>query len=341
MIDPTSQQTRFYAGDELLAVYNNGGNTFTEFHVGGMNLLGGYAPGANGTNDGPPVAGHPAPYPFGQIGGGAYSQWEGFWAGYNYVDRRWGAWTGVNGNPGAVRSFEVAADGADAIDVHVVSEVGWNGTALFECDVHYRVTRAGIGVRSDVHALSDLEPQGVADLGGQLLMAQADSDVDPALPLDSSQPSQYFRMAFDDYLQDIDPYPPYNVATPSNMYDDTEVASPPEQALHALPNTALVPAGRAVTYTSTLGRADRAWNVALRVDLVRSSIPPLEYYCEVNGARDYLNFVYTPAIGSNRAASVQTVAAGTRWRLYGDLRPWNGTDATVLATLPLLSDPLP
>ncbi len=102
VIDAPGQQTRFYAGEELLAVYNNAGNTFTEFRVHGMNVLGGYAPGANGTNDGPPVAGHPAPYPFGQIGGGTYSQWEGFWAGYNYVDMRWGAWTGVNGNPEAV-----------------------------------------------------------------------------------------------------------------------------------------------------------------------------------------------------------------------------------------------
>ena len=125
------------------------------------------------------------------------------------------------------------------------------------------------------------------------------------------------------------------------MYTDTEVLAPPEQVLHALPDTALVPAGRTVTYASTLGRADRPWNVALRVDLARSSVPPLEYYCEVNGARDYLNFLYSPAIGANRDASVRTVPAGTSWRLYGELRPWKGADPTVLATLPFLSDPLP
>lgn len=88
-----------------------------------------------------------------------------------------------------------------------------------------------------------------------------------------------------------------------------------------------------------MGRPGSDINLALRVDVKRSTLPALEYYCEYNGERDYLNYLYSTAIGSNRATT--TVAGGTTWTLYGDLRPWQGADPQILYGLPMLSTVAP
>jgi hypothetical protein len=338
---PADELTWFFADGELLALYDNAGNTFIELWVDGANLIGGFDPGLDRSNLGPAQLGHGPGYPFGRLDSPAsgYGRWEGFWAGFNYIDVRWLRWTGLNGNPDARRGFEVSPAGDGALDVHVTTEASWRITPLFRCDVHYLLTRAGIGVRSQVEVLAELQPLGWDDTGGQLLMTQVDSDLDPALPYDRSQPSQYLQLALDGHLQELDPYPPYNTITPSNIYADQEIPDPPEARVHPLPDGARVTTTAPVSYLTALGRQDRAAGLALRVDRVRSSLPELEFYSELNGERDYLNYLYSAALGENRAT--QVVPAGTTWQLYGDLRPWTGTDPTVLGGLPLLSDALP
>ena len=221
--DPANELTWFFADGELLALYGNAGNTFVELWVGGANLLGGFDPGLDRSNLGPARPGHAGGYPFGRLDSAAtgYGRWEGFWAGFNYIDARWLYWTGLNGNPDARRGFEVAQAG-DAFDVHVTTEVAKGLTPLFRCDVHYLLGRTGIGVRSQVEVVAELQPLGWDDTGGQLLMTQVDTDLDPALPYDRSQPSQYFQLALDGRLQELDPFPPYNTITPSNIYADQE-----------------------------------------------------------------------------------------------------------------------
>ncbi|MDD5571880.1 MAG: T9SS type A sorting domain-containing protein, partial [Bacteroidales bacterium] len=81
-------------------------------------------------------------------------------------------------------------------------------------------------------------------------------------------------------------------------------------------------------------RPDTNHNVALSVDIDNSTLPPLEYYCEYNGERDYLNFLFSAAIGNNR--TVKTVNGGTIWSLYGDMLPWNGTNPADIYEIPLL-----
>ncbi len=339
--DPEHHATWFFADGVLLALYNNLGNTFPEFWVDGVNIIGGYDPVGSATNWGPPVKGHRAGYPYGQFDavGFAYGEWQGFWSGYNYIDQRWNTWAGVNGNPGAARSFTVQPTADGRLDVHVVTEVaGPDGQPLYGCDVHYYVSRSGIGVRNDVTVLSDLEPWGYGDSGAQFMMTQADSDIDPDLPLDREQPDQYFQLALDGFVQDLDPYPPYGQYTPSVEYADLEWISPPYFQMHELPGGALVPADAPKSYLSVMGRKSRAINVAMRVDQARSTLPQLEYYCEINGFRDYLNFVYSAALGWNGPAVVPT---GTQWRLYGDLLPWTGTDPEALRSIPMLSDGIP
>lgn len=332
--------TWFFADGELLALFNNQGNTFPEFWVDGVNVIGGYAPAGGATNWGPPVKGHPAGYPYGQFDAAAYAYgpWEGFWSGYNYIDTRWGRWIGPNGNPGATRSFDVQPTSDGRLDAHLVAEIDGEGMSLYALDVHYYVSKAGIGVRDDVTVLSDLLPWGFGDTGAQFLMTQADSDIDPALPLDRNQPDQYFQLAFDGTVQDIDPFPPYGKYSPSVEYTDAENLAPPYFRQYGLPGGALVPTDLPRTYLTAMGRKSRAVNLALRVDQARSTLPQLEYYCEVNGFRDYFNYDYSAALGWN---GPDVIPAGTRWRLYGDLLPWMGADPDALRAIPLLSDGIP
>jgi len=144
----------------------------------------------------------------------------------------------------------------------------------------------------------------------------------------------YYSLALNDTVVSIAPFPPYNAITPSNIYADQNIPSPPQQQVHALPNTALVPSTQTIAFISPMGRPSRNVNLALRIDVSRSTLPPLEYYCEYNGERDYLNFLLSPAIGANR--TTQTVPKGTTWVIYGDLIPWKGNDPKVLYTLPML-----
>jgi hypothetical protein len=338
--DPKHGVTWFFADGEVLALYNNRGNTFIEFWSGGVNVIGGYARGEGKTNWGPPVKGHGAGYPYGQIDTSTftYGEWEGFWSGYNYIDTRWGHWAGVNGNPSAQRSFDVQPTSDGRLDVHVMTEVDSEGMRLYACDVHYYVSKDGIGVRNDVTVLSDLYPWGMGDSGAQFLMTQADSDVDPALPLDGSQPDQYFQLASHGWVQNLDPYPPYGKYTPSVEYSDQEALWAPDFRMYALPDGALVPTAETTPYLTVMGRQSRAVNLALRVDQSRSTLPQLEYYCEINGERDYVNYDFSAALGWNGPAMI---SAGTKWQLYGDLLPWTGTDPEVLGSTPMLSDGIP
>ncbi len=337
--ETTSDKTFVYNNGQLLAVYNHAGNTFTDFWVNGVNLIGGFDGGAPGTttNSGSPIKGHSPEYPFGhRDANGNMLPWEGFWSGFNYMDKRWMVWTGVPGNGFAQASFSVDQSRDDLVTIHVVTVVpaaGWPDP-LFQCQVDYFVSPRGIGVKNVVTIFKDLQPLGPDDTGGQLIMTQVECDLDPAQPYaQGNQPDLYYQLACNNSTVPLNPFPPYNAITPSNIYSDQNVPSPPadpSQAVHPIPNTSLVPAGDSLAYISPIGRPSRDLNLAPRVDLVRSSLPPLEYYCEYNGERDYLNLLLSPAIGGNRAAQYQTVLAGTQWILYGDLMPWWGTDPSIL-----------
>jgi len=335
--DAATNRHIIYRGSKTLAVYNHAGNTFTEFWYQGVNMLGGFSSGTAGSNSGGAAVGHSADYPFGWVApGGGKPQWEGFWAGFGYVDATTKTWIGVAGNPFAEQAFSITPMGDDLLDVHVTLLV----FPLYVCDVHYYVSAKGIGVRSDIYVYTKLYPLGYDDTGGQFLMTQVDVDLDPAQPYAAgSQGALYYTLAMDGLYEDIDPFPPYNQFTPSNIYADQYVPGPPSHAVHPLPDTARVPMGNPVSYLTPLERPDRRQNLALRIDLSRSSLPDLEYYLEYNGERDYLNYLYSAAIGVNRG--IPEVPAGTIWRLYGELRPWTGSDPSPLEWLPMLSDIAP
>ncbi len=358
-VDGVAQVHRFYADGTLLAVYDHASNTFTQLIVDGVNVIGGFSSAGADTNYGPSAAGHSADYPFGRLDAPGTSEskgrWEGFWSGFGFMNAATSAWEGVNGNPGAVKSLEVTtATAGGPIDLHVVSEVTSSAdpaNPMFHCDVHYYVSTKGIGVSNTTTFLKTVLPFGNDDTGGQLLMTQADVDLDPApsstpgYPYPYShekadQKSLYWKLAYDEGVQDIDSFPPYSMDTPSNISSETESppGTDPSVATHGLPNTARVSTTQPFTFLSPFDRPDRDLNLALRVDLVRSTLPPLEYYCEVNGERDYFNYLYSAAVGFNRGIAIQ---AGTVWHLYGDLLPWHGSDPEVLRSIPLLSDAAP
>jgi len=333
-------QTRVYNDGQLLAVYNQAGNTFIEFWFAGVNVLGGFSSGTPGSNAGGASKGHSSDYPFGwQDGFGGKPQWEGFWAGFNYMDQRWKYWQGVAGNPFAQQSFKITQPSSGLVQLHVVTKVGPANDPLFQCEVDYFIRPSGIGVKNVVTVLRELQPIGYDDTGGQLMMTQIDCDLDPGQPYDQShQPDLYYKLALNGNIVNIDPFPPtggYNTITPSNIYADQNIPAPAEKRVNPLPNTALVPSGESIAFISPMQRPGRNVNVALRIDLVRSTLPELEYYCEYNGERDYLNYLFSPAIGLNR--TVQTVAQGTKWVVYGDMVVWAGNDPSVLSIIPMLS----
>jgi len=336
----TGGKTYIYNCGQPLAVYNNGGNTFTEFWYEGVNLIGGFCGGPPGTtvNTGGAMKGHSPEYPFGhRTAGGDRLPWEGFWSGFNYMDKTQLIWIGMPGNPLAQTSFEIEQPRQDLVILHVGTRVpfSWVPDPLFECDVDYFVTPDGIGVRNEIKVFKQLEPLGWDDTGGQFIMTQAECDLDPAQPYaQANQPDLYYKLACNDNLLSIDPFPPYNQITPSNIYADHDTPAPPANRVHPIPNTSLVPVGETMAFISPLVRPSRNLNLALRVDLAHSTLPRLEYYCEYNGERDYLNFLLSPAIGQNRVNT--TVPAGTNWVLYGDLVPWKGTNPNVLRTMPWL-----
>jgi glycosidase len=335
--DPAAELTWIFADGELLALFNNHGNTFIEFWVGGVNVIGGYDPAPGWTNWGPAQKGHSPGYPFGQFVGGEYWPWEGFYAGFNIMDPRWKGFLGVTGGPHAF-DVQVAADGR--LDLHTFDQIARDGLPLYDLDVHYYVSRQGIGVRDDVQIRSDLSTWGGGDTGGQFLMTQADSDLDPALPYDRElQPDQYFQLGVDGAIVDLDPFPPYGRYSPSNEYTDMDYRPDGDEFhMQALPGGALVAEGQGMSYVTAMGRRSRATNLALRVDQLRSTLPPMEHYCEINGERDYLNFNFNAALGWNGPSMVP---GGVAWRLYGDLLPWSGTDPEVLRGIPMLSDGIP
>ncbi len=357
-VDGVAQVHRFYADGTLLAVYDHTSNTFTQLIVDGVNVIGGFSSAGPDTNDGPSAAGHSADYPFGRLDAPGASEskgrWEGFWAGFGFVNTATGFWEGVNGNPGAAKSLDVTATAGGPLDLHAVSEVTSSAdpaNPMFRCDVHYYLSTKGIGVSSTTTFLKTVVPAGNDDTGGQLLMTQADVDLDPAASSTpgypypyshekADQPSLYWKLAYDEGVQDIDSFPPYSKWTPSNIYSETETppGTDPSVASHGLPNSAVVPTTHPFTFLSPFDRPDRDLNLALRVDLVRSTLPQLEYYCEVNGERDYFNYLYSANVGYNRGTNIP---AGTVWHLYGDLLPWRGSDPGVLRSIPLLSDVAP
>jgi len=54
-----------------------------------------------------------------------------------------------------------------------------------------------------------------------------ETDLDPALPYDREhQADQYFDLAMDGHVEPIDPFPPYNYWSPSNIYTDHEYDDP-------------------------------------------------------------------------------------------------------------------
>jgi hypothetical protein len=336
----TNGKTTIYNCGKILAVYNNAGNTFTEFRVNGVNLIGGFCGGAPGTtlNSGSPIQGHSPEYPFGhRDGAGNMLQWEGFWSGFNYIDKRWMTWAGVPGNFLSQVQFTIDQPRPDLVRIHVVTRIpfSFSPDPLLQCEVDYFVTASGIGVKNVVTVFQELQPLGPDDTGGQLIMTQVDCDLDPGQPyLQASQPDLYYQLVCNDNVVVIDPFPPYNTITPSNIYADQNIAAPPEQVVHPVPNTSLVPAGETLAFISPMARPSRDLNLALRIDIAQSALPPLEYYCEYNGERDYLNYLLSPAIGLNRP--VQTVPAATQWILYGDLVPWGGPNPNVLRSIPWL-----
>lgn len=319
-----------------LAVYNHAGNTFSEFHYEGVNLIGGFCAGSPGTtsNVGGAMSGHSPEYPFGhRDASGSMLPWEGFWAGFNYIDQRWMVWAGVPGNALAQCSFTVNQPRDDLVVLHVVTQVPFCFDPLFQCEVDYFIRPDGIGVKNVVTVLKELQPFGYDDTGGQFLMTQVECDLDPARPYTmSEQPGLYFKLALNDQIVDIDPFPPYNPITPSHIYaDGANTAS----GYSPLPNSALVPPGDDRAFIAPMTRPGRDLNLALRIDIAHSTLPLLEYYCEYNGERDYLNYLVSPAIGKNRPSQA-IVAAGTQWVMYGDLVPWKGSDPGVLRTIPWL-----
>ncbi|MFQ5479637.1 MAG: hypothetical protein ACE5E4_13590, partial [Candidatus Binatia bacterium] len=187
---------------ETIAIYRHRGNTFVEFRHEGVNLLGGFSGSDNKTNHGGSKKGHGGGYPFGWLDSkGRRQEWAGFWAGYAYLDRRWGFWEGVPGNPFAEQSHELRRVRPDCIELHVVTKVGPLKNPLFQCNVYYYVSPAGIGVKSAVKVLRRLEPVGFDDTGGQLIMTQIDCDLDPSKPYTrKGQMSLYYRLALDKEL---------------------------------------------------------------------------------------------------------------------------------------------
>lgn len=328
-------QTHVYNHNKLLAVYNNEGNTFTQFWYEGENLIGGFSSGTANSNKGSPIKGHSPDYPFGWIdSNGNKPQWLGFWAGFSYVDKRWSGWFGINGNAGSLKNFTIDNPDPSQLFFNVSTQINryWIFYPLFKCQVTYAITPDGIGVKSIVIVLNDLEPKGDWDLGGQLLMTQLECDLDPKImpPYSSSnQPDLYYQLTMDHAVIAIDPFPPYKVpATPSNMYSEMEI-----------PNQALVPMQSSMAILSPVGRPSRSVQLALRIDLKRSKLPPLEYYCEYNGERDYLNYLFSPAISTNSA--INKIPKGTQWILYGDLIPWKGKDPKTLFKKAMISDIIP
>ncbi len=322
-------ETSFYNCEQLLAVYNHSGNTFTEFRFNGVNLIGGFCGGAPGTtvNGGAAIPGHSPEYPFGhRDANGTRLQWEGFWSGFNYMDKRWLFWTGVPGNPLAQCSHSISQPRTDLIVLHVVTQVPFCLDPLFQCEVDYFVTRRGIGVKNTITVLKELQPLGYDDTGGQFLMTQVECDLDPAQPyLQANQVDLYYQLVLNDTVIALNPFPPYNTITPSNIYADGAAAG---VGMYPLPNTALAASNEKMAFLCPMGRPSRNMNLALRIDVEHSTLPALEYYCEYNGERDYLNYLFSPAIGVNRPT--QVVPAGTSWFLCGDLVPWSGSDPTVL-----------
>ncbi|HSW46179.1 MAG TPA: hypothetical protein VLM89_11480 [Phycisphaerae bacterium] len=328
-------KTYIYNCGQLLAVYNHAGNTFTDFWVEGVNLIGGFCGGAPGSasNSGGATKGHSAEYPFGhRDANGNMLQWQGFWSGFNYMDKRWMLWSGVPGNPLAQCSSTIDQPRDDLVVLHVVTQVPFCFDPFYQCEVDYFISPKGIGVRNVITVYKELQPLGYDDTGGQFLMTQVECDLDPGqLYFEISQPDLYYKLALNDSVVSISPFPPYNTITPSNIYADGASSS---QGVYPLPNTALVSSTDGLAFIGPLARPSRNLNLALRIDIVNSTLPPLEYYCEYNGERDYLNFLFSPAIGVNRTDKV--VAAGTQWILRGDLVPWTGTNPSVVRNIPWL-----
>jgi hypothetical protein len=326
-------RTHIYNHNQLLAVYNDQGNTFIQFWHEGENLIGGFSSGTPNTNSGGAQKGHSSDYPFGHLdGSGNKPQWLGFWAGFNYMDKRWSGWNGINGNPATLKKFTIDQPDPSKILFHVSTQFNrfWIFQPLFKCQVTYAITPDGIGVKNVITFLDKLKPQWAWDLAGQLLMTQLECDLDPSLPYSpKNQPDLYYSLATNNDVIAIDPFPPYKVpATPSNMYSEKEI-----------PKQALVPMGSGMAILSPMGRPSRSVQLALRIDLKRSTLPPMEYYCEYNGERDYLNYLYSPAIGSN--STVTEIPKGTQWILYGDMIPWKGKDPKTLFKYTMLSDLIP
>ena len=59
--------------------------------ISNVNLIGGFSSGAGNSNVGGAKRGHSDEYPFGWIDAqGGKPEWQGFWSGFAYLDRRWG-----------------------------------------------------------------------------------------------------------------------------------------------------------------------------------------------------------------------------------------------------------
>lgn len=326
--DPGQNKTYFYNDGDLLAVYNNKYNTWTEFYVKDgrnyRNIIGGFSDSVG--------KGHDSYYPYGHPAGSTTKiKWEGFWAGFNYYDDIFKSWIGINGNPDAEQSFTVTSIMDNLVDVHVETKVDFLFWTVFECDVHYYLSTYGIGVSNKIKFKATIYPYGYHDTGGQLIMTQVDCDFDPSLS-NANQKSLYFKLAADKNAYLLDPFSPYGGLTPSNTWTDITIPSYWETPLS---NTALVNE-RCISYFTPYERLDSNVNLALRVDMKNSKLPDLEYYCEYNGEHDYLNFLYSPAIGKNRTQ--KSIPAGTEWILYGDFIVWEGDDPEILNSVPLQVD---
>jgi len=82
-------------------------------------------------------------------------------------------------------------------------------------------------------------------------MTQVECDLDPAQPaVQAGQPDLYYALALNDANVALNPFPPYNPITPSNIYADGAATG---QGAYTLPNTALVPTNDTLASIVTAG----------------------------------------------------------------------------------------
>jgi len=155
---------------------------------------------------------------------------------------------------------------------------------LFQCESIISSLQRESVFQNVITVFKELQPLGPDDTGGQFLMTQVECDLDPPAALQA--PGLVFTTrwpAATASSRSIRSRP--TTRSPPPHLCRPEHRGPPAQVVHPLPNTALVTCGRNTGVLSPLERPNRYLNLALRIDIEHSTLPPLEYYCEYNGDR--------------------------------------------------------